>query len=190
MEYRERSHRPRAYNEAGHAHELTFSCYRRIKFFSKERPCQWLVNAIQEAKDDLDYDLWAYVFMPDHVHLIVYPRRHVYDTSDFLKRVKEPVARQAVEYLKRTAPEWLEHLVVRGKNRKLHRFWQAGRGFDRNLTTVKALLAAIDYLHMNPVRKKLCEQANQWRWSSAGCFEGSPLNELKVDRIDLDWLHS
>jgi len=190
MDHQQRIHRPQAYNESGHAHELTFSCHKRLKLLSKERTCQWLASAIQQAKTDLDYDLWAYVSMPEHVHLIVYPRRPVYDISDFLKRIKEPVSRQAVAYLKKTSPEWLEHLTVRLKNRKIHRFWQAGRGFDRNITNAKTLLAAIDYIHMNPVRKGFCEQAGQWKWSSASWFDGAPLNGLRPDLIDVDWLNA
>jgi putative transposase len=60
-------------NEPGHAHELTFSCYRRFPFFSRDRVCQW----IEEARTSLDFDVWAWVFMPDHVHLFVRPRRRV-----------------------------------------------------------------------------------------------------------------
>ena len=36
---------------------------------------QWLAEAIVEA--DLNFDVWAYVFMPEHVHLIVCPREAV-----------------------------------------------------------------------------------------------------------------
>lgn len=58
----------------GHSHELTFSCFRRFAFLKAERTCQWLADAIQTARVKHSFDLWAYVFMPDHVHLIVHPR--------------------------------------------------------------------------------------------------------------------
>src|SRR5690606_13692612 len=90
MDHRTRLHRPRAYNDPGHAHELTFSCYHRIPFLSKDRTCQWLADQICEAKQELNYAVWAYVFMPDHVHLVVCPRDPLYNDSDFLKRIKEP----------------------------------------------------------------------------------------------------
>ncbi len=63
-------HRRRTYDEPGHAHELTFSLYRRHPFLRAERVCGWLAEAIEEARRGLEVDLWAYVFMPDHVHLI------------------------------------------------------------------------------------------------------------------------
>ena len=188
MDHRDRLQRPRGYNDAGHAHELTCSCYRRFKMLSKDRTCEWLATEIGEVRRDLKYWLWAYVIMPDHVHLLVCPQERDYDTSQFLKRIKEPVGRQAVQFLKRAAPEWLLRLrVVRGKKVE-HHFWQPGRGHDRNITNPRTLQKMIDDIHMNPVRKGLVEHARDWKWSSAGWFEQRPLNALEPDPIPWDWL--
>jgi putative transposase len=35
-------------------------------------------------------------------------------------------------------------------------------------------LAAIDYIHRNPVRRGLVERAIDWQWSSARWYEGLP----------------
>ena len=35
------------------------------------------------------------------------------------------------------------------------------------MTQSEAILAAIDYIHENPVRRKLCRKAVEWHWSSA-----------------------
>ena len=64
-EYRHR-HR-RSFNEPGHAHELTFTCYRRFRFLAAERTRDWLARAIDEARAKLDFALWAFVFMPEHL---------------------------------------------------------------------------------------------------------------------------
>jgi putative transposase len=188
MRWQDRQQRPQAYNDAGHAHELTFSCYQRFPFLSKDRTCQWLADAIAEARDELRFSCWAYVFMPDHVHLIVHPHDRVYDASEFLRRIKEPVGRRAVAYLRREAPEWLEKIRVQHGKRVEHHFWQPGRGHDRNIVNTQTLQRMIDYVHLNPVRKGLVEHARDWKWSSAGWFEGRPLNDLKPDPIPWDWL--
>jgi putative transposase len=190
MHYRSRVQRPRAYNEPGHAHELTFSCFQRFAFLSKDRTCQWLADAIRHATIELNYSLWAYVFMPDHVHLIVYPQQNVYDDAKLLSRVKEPVSRKAIQFLKSEAPDWLPHIAVQ-KGRKLeHHFWQPGRGYDRNVIEAETLMKMIDYLHLNPVRKGLVERSRDWKWSSTGWFEAQPLNNLKPDTIPPQWLAS
>ena len=188
MDYRDRIQRPRGYNDPGHAHELTISCYRRYPFLSKARTCEWLAAQLEVVRTELEYDLWAYVFMHDHIHLVVNPRQREYDTSVFLKRLKEPVSRRAVQFLKKEAPEWLERIRVKRGSRFEHHFWQPGRGHDRNIYRGKTLLAMIDYTHMNPVRKGLVEQARDWKWSSAGWFEDWPLNDLKPDPIPWDWI--
>ncbi len=187
MDHRTRRHRPRAYNDLGHAHELTCSCFRRLSLLSKDRSCQWLAEAIGTARRELNYALWAYVFMPDHLHLIVCPRESDYDDSDFLKRFKEPVSRKAVRFLKAQAPDWSPQLRMRRGDRVEHHFWQPGRGHDRNIVEPRTLQAMIDYLHWNPVRKGLVEQARDWKWSSAGWFEGLLLNTLEPDPIPWAW---
>lgn len=188
MHHQKRNQRPRAYNEPGHAHELTFSCFHRFPFLSKDRTCEWLADAIRTAKRELNYSLWAYVFMPDHVHLIVYPNNRIYDDSDFLKAIKEPVSRKATQFLKQNASEWLPRIRVHRGDRVEHHFWQTGRGYDRNIDNARTLLAMIEYIHLNPVRKGFVERARDWKWSSAGWHEGRPLNRLEPDPIPYDWL--
>jgi hypothetical protein len=58
--------------------------------------------------------------------------------SDFLRAVKEPVARRAFAYLADNAPEWLPRLTVREGPRIRRRFWQPGGGYDRNITSMEA----------------------------------------------------
>jgi putative transposase len=67
----DRTRHRRSYNDPNHAHELTFTCYHRFRFLTSDRTCGWLAEAIQEARVKLDFALSAYVFMPEHVHLIV-----------------------------------------------------------------------------------------------------------------------
>ena len=61
-------------------------------------------------------------------------------------------------------------------------FWQPGGGLDRNVSEPKAILAMIEYIHANPVRRGLAARPEEWRWSSAGWFEGK--NSLRPDALD------
>ena len=188
MDFQQRLQRPRAYNEPGHAHELTFSCYRSYRFLSKERTCEWLAESIEAARHEHQFNLWAFVFMPDHVHLIVHPRTYPYDTSDWIKAIKAPVGRKSVQFLQAKAPEWLPRIQVTRGMKVEHRFWQAGRGHDRNIDNARTLQRMIDYVHLNPVKAGLVARAADWKWSSAGWFEGVPTNRLVLDTIPPEWL--
>ena len=184
MDWRFRLQRRPVVNEPGHAHELTFTCYHRYQFLRAERTCAWLATAIDQARARYDFALWAYVFMPEHVHLVVYPRRQVYDIRQIRTAIKEPVGRQAMAYMEENAPEWLPRVTVRRGHRTERRFWQAGGGYDRNIWEVQTLMAVIEYVHANPVRRGLVVQAADWKWSSAGWLEQVWRNLLVPDPID------
>jgi putative transposase len=172
MDWRLRSHRRRAYNEPGHAHALTFTCFRRYAFLQAERTCEWLGEEINQARAQLDFALWAYVFMPEHVHLLIYPRQACYDIAVILKAIKEPVGRRAVKLLREQSSPWLARIAVRHGKRLRYHFWQEGGGYDRNITEPNTVLSVIEYIHQNPVRRNLVTWAADWRWSSAGWYEG------------------
>ena len=181
-----RRHR-RNYNLPGHAHELTFSCYRNFPFLASERTCRWLADAIDAARAKHRYRLWAYVFMPDHVHLVVCPQDEHYDIARFRQSVKEPVSRHALRHMERYAPHWLER-VTRRRGRRVERcFWQSGGGYNRNLVEPGTLWKTIEYVHTNPVREALAASPGAFAWSSAAWYAGKRDGPLTIDPIPTDW---
>src|SRR5690349_16320451 len=94
----------RRINDPGHAHALTFSCFQRRPFLSKDRSRQWLVDSIAAARRKHGFHVWAYVIMPEHVHLLIWPIAAVYNVSSILTSIKHPVSRAAVAFVKREAP--------------------------------------------------------------------------------------
>jgi putative transposase len=175
--------RRRRYAEPGQPRELTFSCYRRYALLSRERTRQWFCEALADARLTSGFQLWAYVLMPEHVHLLIYPGAAPERMASFLQDVKAPVARKAMDYLRSHAPSWLTRLRVREGQRLRHRFWQPGGGYDRNIVTAGALRAIIDYIHANPVRRGLVAKAEDWEWSSARWYAG-----LRPAKIEMDAL--
>lgn len=187
MDNRVHPPRRRNFNDVGHAHEFTFGCHRGYKFLTAERTCRWLADSIELARVKLDFALWAYVFMPEHVHLIVYPRRTSYDGAQIRKAIKEPVGREAVAYLAANSPGWLDRITRKRGDRTERLFWKSGGGYDRNVTEPGTLQAMIDYIHANPVRRGLVDRPEAWKWSSASWFEGSGVNDLRPDRVPPEW---
>jgi len=187
MDHRARQHRRRSFDEPGHVHELTFSCCHRYQFLAADRTCEWLANAIGRARERLGFEVWSYVFMPEHVHLVIRPRDVDSSITSILKAVKQPVGRRAVLYLKEHAPQWLPR-ITRERNGRIERlFWQPGGGYDRNIVEPRTLASILDYVHLNPVRRGLVEKSADWQWSSASWFEGAPKNDLHPDPIPPEW---
>ena len=170
------------YNEPGQAHELTFTCYQWLPLLTKDRTRRWLVEAIQRARIRHSFDFWAYVIMPEHVHLLIFPRHDEYSISKILTTIKWPVAKLAVDFVRRHAPEWVERLTDRQPSgRVAMRFWQRGGGYDRNMNRESTLFKVIEYIHENPVRRGLVERAEDWKWSSAAWYQGKKDVPLAMD---------
>jgi len=176
----------RTINAPGHAHELTFSCHQRWPLLSKDRTRSWLVESIDRARRRHNFDLWAWVIMPEHVHLLIRPREHEYNIACMLKSIKQPVAVKTTTWLRRNNVEWLARLrIVRPSGKVEHRFWQQGGGYDRNVINPDYALAAIEYIHTNPVRRGLAESPAHWPWSSARWYERRPDALLEMDPLNI-----
>lgn len=158
----------RHYHDPGHIHALTFSCYRRWPLLTKDLWLEMLAESIGRAIEGHRYRLVAFVFMPEHVHMMVLPLARA-DTIDvLLKAIKRPFSYRVKQLLIQSRDHLLEQLTVHQRpGVTTFRFWQEGPGYDRNLTDPSTVLAAIDYLHRNPVRRQHVERAIDWRWSSA-----------------------
>jgi REP-associated tyrosine transposase len=171
----------RRYNDPGHAHELTFSCYKRRPFLSRKRTCCYLADAIVRAREKHQFDVWAYVFMPEHAHLLIHPRNADYSISDILLSIKQSVSRRALIYLRKHKPEGLKW-VETGQKDKPYMFWQDGGGYDRNMTNPETLAHALKYIHANPVRRNHVTTPEDWQWSSAKEWSGQGRGPVPVDR--------
>jgi putative transposase len=90
--------------------------------------------------------VWAWVLMPNHVHLILLPA-----DEDGLRRA---LARVHRIYAGR----------IHARLRRIGHFWQ-GR-FGCVAMDEEHCLAALRYVALNPVRAGLVKRAAEWRWSS------------------------
>jgi putative transposase len=163
-----RSNRPKPvkFNIPGHAHELTFSCFRRLPLLKSRPAKEFLSDSVNAAQIIHNFEVWAYVFMLEHVHLLIYPLSGEYSISDILKSIKQPSSRRTINYWRENKPAILACLET-GLKRPRYRFWQDGTGYDRNYYTPEEIRRQVDYIHNNPVKRGLVENPADWKWSSA-----------------------
>ena len=177
-------HRKRCkrYDTPWQAHYLTFSCFKRQAFLSRERTCRWLIECIEAAKHRHPFDVWAFVAMPEHVHLLILPRE-TSCISQILRAIKEPMAKRCVAWIKRNAPHFLLVMLDEQPNgKRFFRFWRRGGGYDRNLWTARDIHEKIRYIHDNPVRRGLVSVAEDWTWSSARAWASGIDGPLRINR--------
>ena len=176
----------RSFNDPGHAHYLTFTCFRRQQLLTDNRIQAWLVQSIDKARGIHGFRLWAWVIMPEHVHLLLHPVAETYSIACILQSIKGPFARRVLADWRNSAPHKLHRLCVVSGDKTAFRFWQAGGGFDRNLYDIDRIRKAIAYIEYNPVRRGLVSETTAWRWSSAGARAGKADTLLGIDALEFD----
>ncbi len=124
-----------------------------------------LASAIEVIRGRTKLALCAYCFMPDHWHAIILPEEGS-SISDVLMRVKILAQRQISK--------------MRGSREGI---WQS-RFYDHILRTRREFDEALDYIHQNPVRKRLVESGTDWPWSSAGWYADGT-GPIPIDQVRL-----
>ena len=89
------------YDVPGDSHFITFSCFRRLPLLAKDRARQWLLDALAHGRAKGQFHLWAYVVMPEHVHVVIWPQ--VARISTILTTIKQSTAKTALMWSE--APE-------------------------------------------------------------------------------------
>ncbi|MFU8828315.1 MAG: REP-associated tyrosine transposase [Phycisphaerales bacterium] len=163
-----RRHRTR-FECPGHIRFLTWACYKHMPLLRGERARDVVLRQVFEARSEYGFQLFAWVIMPDHVHMLLRPDLDRAAVPDILRRIKEPSAREILAEWRTRNAGVLDRLVSR---RGTTHFWQRGGGFDRNIFSRKEFEEKLEYIHSNPVRAKLAKGTGAWRWSSAWECEG------------------
>ena len=115
------------------------------------RVASMLMHALQYGETARQlYHLYAWVIMPNHVHMVLEPRAAM---PGIMQWLKGRTGRMANRILERTGMP----------------FWQE-ESFDHWVRSAEELQEAIDYVEGNPVKAGLVGSKEQWAWSSARRF--------------------
>ena len=149
---------------------------------TRDRTRRWVIETLAGVRQEHDVQLGAYVIMPEHVHVLIYPNRSDYKMRNILAALKRPVSIRAREHLERSgSSDWLQRLTVKYPTREVFRFWQPGGGFDHNIFKERTVAKVIEYIHENPVRRCLVKHAWEWEWSSARFWENRGDASIRMD---------
>ena len=157
----------RRFQQTGHSHFVTFSCYRRQPNFASAEIYDLFVQCLEEMRRRFSMCVYGYVVMPEHVHLLV-------------SEPDRDVLADAIHYLKLSFAKRLRSREGRVESRS---FWQK-RYYDRNVRDAHEFSVKLRYLHRNPVKRGLVCEAAEWKWSS---FRHYALREVGVVEIESEW---
>jgi len=165
----------------GQARYLTFSCYHRLPLLKNDRIKHLLLDRIGEVRATGAFKLWAWVIMPEHVHLLIYPNLPDHPADRILREIKRPVGQQVISRWRQMHAAILQNITDR---RGAAHFWQVGGGYDRNIISDEELFEKINYIHENPIKRELVSNAEDYPWSSARSYAGQADALIDLDRME------
>jgi putative transposase len=164
----------------GNPHFVTFSCYRRRPLLGTARARDQFVRILDEVRCQHGFRVVGYVVMPEHVHLLISePIKK--DPSKILQALKQKVARILLKRLNLTTSTQLSLPFDGSKVEEAH-FWQR-RFYDFNVWSEEKLKEKLDYMHANPVQRRLVQHPRDCPWSSWVHYAGKGEVKIRMDSI-------
>jgi len=166
---------------------LTIVAKNRLPVFRTDAIKQVTCKALNEARASGGFLIFAYVIMADHIHMITSQPR---TSADVLRFVKGITSRRVIDYLQEKDFNKSLAKLRHDEWKRQHKYsvWQQ----EKNVFSIfseAAFMQKVNYIHMNPVRAKLVEGANDYRWSSARLWQRCPLDDepLQIDIDKIEW---
>ena len=143
----------------GHAHFVTFSCYKRRRLLDDNRAKGIVIHFLADQLRKDDGVCMGFVIMPDHVHVLVHFKESSV-LSRFIQQWKRRSSIRLKGWIKERLPAYAAVIDMSEP------VWQP-RYYDFNVFSGKKANEKLDYMHNNPVKNGLVTRAENWMYSSA-----------------------
>lgn len=142
----------------------------KVRIFNTSADYKHFESLLQEGKELLDMRILAYCIMPNHWHLILYPKNDG-DMGEFMRWVTTTHVRQRRAQTKTIGDG--------------HLYQGTYKSFP--VSTDNYVQELIRYVEQNPLRAKLVRQAEDWEWSSLWRREkGSGRDKKLLSELPID----
>ncbi|MGJ8659859.1 MAG: REP-associated tyrosine transposase [Cellulophaga fucicola] len=164
------------FNNPTAAYFVSFATVYWIDVFTRQTYFNVLEESINYCRKEKGIEVFAYCFMPSHIHLIF--RSNEEDPSGLLRDFKGFTARKLIKTIQdnpqESRKEWLLWMLERaGKNKSnvsKMQFWQQ-HNKPIELWSTKVIQQKIDYIHNNPVESGFVTNPVDWKYSSARNYQ-------------------
>src|SRR6266403_2534912 len=170
--------RLKRYHGRGDLHFITFSCYERRALLGTVCARNLFLKILEQVRRGCVASIVGYVVMPEHVHLLLSePKKGT--TAKLLKVLKQRVS-HALRLRRRRRISGQLSLAFPGSFAGLRRLWQR-RYYDFNVYSPQKLREKLDYIHANPVKRRLVVHPKDWPWSSWAFYARGEQGVVKID---------
>ena len=140
----------------------------RVQIFDNDEDYKIFESILEEAVERFDMRLFAYCIMPNHFHLVLYPKKDG-DLSRFMSWITNTHTRR-----------WQ---TVKKTIGQVHLYQGRYKSFICQKDNY--LLALLRYVEQNAKKANLCKLAQDWKWCSLWRRENGTLKQKKILS---DWL--
>lgn len=138
---------------------LTFTVKNWYYLFNRNNRFEMLAKTLKFFQENKGLKIYAYVFMLNHMHLIIQSDNVISFVRDFKRWTSRELKNDLIKY----ESEVLKLFLDKDNN---YNFWQ-----DTNkpeiIESEKFFIQKLNYVLNNPVKKDYVEKPEYWKWSSA-----------------------
>jgi putative transposase len=151
---------------------LSVHCVSGLKPFCNDDICRVFLKLLKEKTDDFKIRLFAYVVMPDHIHLL-------------LQQPEQQTLQKIMNHINGASARAINNAIGTTGNK----FWQGGF-HDVYVREPADFGIKINYIHNNPVKAELVVHPEDYNFSSAEFYNekfGTAIfNTAKFDAYSLE----
>jgi putative transposase len=139
---------------------FTLVTYERRPLLTTDVARRVLRDAIEQVRSRRPFEINGFVLLPDHLHTIWTLPSGDTDYPTRWRQIKTLFTRGWLAAGGTEGPVSVARAVQGGRG-----VWQR-RYYERTVRDEAELRKRLDYIHINPVKHRLCERAIDWPWSS------------------------
>ena len=156
---------------------FTATCLNWQPLLQEESRKEVIIKSLKFLVDDNRIWLYAFVIMPNHIHLLWRKQESWRNKSVqqmFLKYTAQQIKFQMID--NKRFSELSSYVSTQG-DRNYH-FWER-RPFKATMYNRQVASQKVDYIHQNPIKAGLCEMPEDYKYSSYEFYE------FNIDRWDM-----
>ncbi len=144
-----------------------------LPVFTRPEAVEILLESWRHLQKQREWELFGYVILENHVHLIVSSP----ELPRVMQRFKSYTARRLLDLLQRRAActllRQLRTHKLRHKTQCRYQVWQEGSE-PKQVQNEAMMWQKLEYIHNNPVVRGYVDDPLHWRYSSARDYAGRP----------------
>jgi REP-associated tyrosine transposase len=151
-------------------HFLTCTVVNWIPIFSNPQNASIVLDSLTFLQEQDRLELYGFVLMENHLHLIASSENLIKEIGDF----KSFTARKIIDHYIETNNTFilgqLQHFKEHHKHDRKYQLWQEG-SHPQQITSNEMMIQKLEYIHLNPVKRRYVDKPEDWRYSSARNYQ-------------------